>query len=100
VLIEDGKIRLARMKKELITLSELEAAAHRQGFASLEDVESAVLEPGGTLAFIGKKPAPEESRHKELFCHGSTGLRVSLPRFGRTGPRPKPEASQIPSSAR
>jgi uncharacterized membrane protein YcaP (DUF421 family) len=68
VLIEDGKIRLARMKEELITLSELEAAAHRQGFASLEDVESAVLEPGGTLAFMRKKPAPEESRHKELLA--------------------------------
>jgi uncharacterized membrane protein YcaP (DUF421 family) len=68
VLVEDGKIKPARLKEELITLSELEAAAHRQGFASLADVERAVLEPGGTLAFVGKKPAPEEGRHKELLA--------------------------------
>jgi uncharacterized membrane protein YcaP (DUF421 family) len=68
VLIEGGKIKPARLREELITLSELEAAAHRQGFASLADVERAVLEPGGTLAFVGKKPAPEEARHKELLA--------------------------------
>ena len=69
VLIESGKIRLVRLKKELITLAELEAAAHRQGFASLEEIERAVLEPGGTISFFGKKPAPEESRHRELVNH-------------------------------
>ena len=68
VLVEDGKIKPARLKEELITISELEAAAHRQGFASMADVERAVLEPGGTLAFVGKKPAPEETRHKELLA--------------------------------
>lgn len=68
VLIADGKIKPARLKEELITVSELEAAAHRQGFASLADVERGVLEPGGTLAFVGKKPAPEEVRHKELLA--------------------------------
>jgi len=68
VLVADGKIKPARLKEELITISELEAAAHRQGFASLADVERAVLEPGGTLAFVGKQPAPEEVRHKELLA--------------------------------
>ena len=68
VLVEDGKIKPARLKEELITVSELDAAARRQGFASLTDVERAVLEPGGTLAFVGKKPAPEETRHKELLA--------------------------------
>ncbi|MFB3922390.1 MAG: DUF421 domain-containing protein [Terriglobia bacterium] len=67
VLIEGGKLRKKRLKDELITLPELEAAAHRQGFASLEEVDRAVLEPGGTLSFIGKKPAPDETRHRELL---------------------------------
>ena len=67
VLIENGKIRTDRLKDELITLTELEVAAHKQGFGSLNDVERAVLEPGGTLSFVGKKPAPEESRHRELL---------------------------------
>ena len=46
----------------------LEEAAHKQGFASLDDVERAILEAGGALAFIGKKPAPDEARHRELLA--------------------------------
>ena len=68
VLIENGTLRMAQLGKDLITLAELEAAAHRQGFASLEEVERAVLEPGGTLSFIGKKPTAEETRHREVLA--------------------------------
>ncbi len=67
VLIENGKLRTDQLGKELITLAELEAAAHRQGFATLDEVERAAIEPGGTLSFLGKKPAPEETRHQELL---------------------------------
>jgi uncharacterized membrane protein YcaP (DUF421 family) len=66
VLIENGKIKQERLSKEFITLEELEAAAHRQGFASLHEIDRAVLEPGGILTCVGKKPAPEEQRHVEL----------------------------------
>src|SRR5215472_10765580 len=41
VLIDNGKIQTGRLGEELITLPELEAAARRQGFASLEEVERA-----------------------------------------------------------
>jgi uncharacterized membrane protein YcaP (DUF421 family) len=67
VLIEGGKIQLDRLQKELITLPELQAAAHKQGFADLADVERAVLEPGGAISFIARKPAPDEMRHLELM---------------------------------
>jgi uncharacterized membrane protein YcaP (DUF421 family) len=66
VLFEDGKIKRNRLKKELITAEELTSAAHRQGFASLHQVEKVVLETGGTLTFIGKEPAPDDLRHREL----------------------------------
>ena len=66
VLIENGKVRPQHLKKELITMSQLEAAARKQGFASLHEVEQCILEPGGTLTFLGKKPATEEVRHQEL----------------------------------
>jgi uncharacterized membrane protein YcaP (DUF421 family) len=66
VLIEKGRVLKGHLKKDLITLPELEAAAHRQGFASLADVERAVLEPGGTLSFIARQPPPEETRHREI----------------------------------
>lgn len=67
VLIESGKVRGGTLKDELITMTELEAAAHRQGFCSLDEVETATIEPGGTIAFIARKPAPDETRHKELL---------------------------------
>src|SRR5215470_16543897 len=68
ILIDNGEVKHDRLKKELVTMYELEAAAHKQGFASLEEVERAILEPGGTIAFIGKKPAPEAQRHEDLVA--------------------------------
>ena len=67
VLIENGKVREGRLKHEFITRSELEAAARRQGFNSLDDVDRATLEPGGTISFCGRKPLPDETRHGELL---------------------------------
>ncbi len=67
VLIENGKLRKHHLKDELITLPELEAAAHRQGFASLDEVQQCILEPGGTITFLAKKPMPEEARHVEVL---------------------------------
>jgi uncharacterized membrane protein YcaP (DUF421 family) len=69
VLIENGKIHTERLKKELITIEELSAAARKQGFDSLSEVQQCVLEPGGTLCFIGKKPGTEDVRHQELLKH-------------------------------
>lgn len=67
VLMQGGQLNMDRLRKEMITLPELEAAAHRQGFASLEDVDRIVLESGGTLSFIAKKPPPEETRQQDLL---------------------------------
>src|SRR6266704_945719 len=67
VLIEGGKVRTKHLKTELITMAQLEAAARKQGFGSISDVEQCVLEPGGTLTFIGKKPGSEDVRHQELI---------------------------------
>jgi uncharacterized membrane protein YcaP (DUF421 family) len=68
VLIEKGKIRAEALRKEVITTTELEIAAHKQGFGSLAEVERAVLEPGGSISFMGKKPEPVEERHQELLA--------------------------------
>jgi uncharacterized membrane protein YcaP (DUF421 family) len=66
-LIEGGRLLQDNLKRELITESELDAVAHKQGFRSLEDVESAILETGGSIAFIGKDPSPIEARYDELL---------------------------------
>jgi uncharacterized membrane protein YcaP (DUF421 family) len=67
VLIDNGQVKNDRLRKELITLPELESAAHKQGFASLEEIDRAIIEPGGTISFVGKRPAPELARHQELM---------------------------------
>ena len=66
-LIENGNIRMDRLERELITVAELETAAHKQGFDSLADIRRAVLEPGGSISFVGRVPAPEEARHHEVM---------------------------------
>src|SRR6516165_5313593 len=67
VLIEDGKVKTRHLRRELITMAQLEAAARKQGFDSLGEVQQCVLEPGGTISFIGRKPGIDEARHAELL---------------------------------
>jgi uncharacterized membrane protein YcaP (DUF421 family) len=68
VLIDGGKIQGRALKHELISMPQLEAAARKQGFDSLQEVQKCVLEPSGTLTFVGKKPDTEETRHRELLA--------------------------------
>jgi|SRR5689334_6723273 len=67
VLVDNGQLQEAGLRQELITLAELEAAAHRQGFGSLKDVERAVLEPTGVISFAAQKPSEEMLRHREVL---------------------------------
>jgi uncharacterized membrane protein YcaP (DUF421 family) len=66
-LIDNGKIMYANLKKETITVAELELAARKQGFGSLDEINKARLEVGGALTFIAKRPTDEEMRHRELL---------------------------------
>jgi uncharacterized membrane protein YcaP (DUF421 family) len=68
VLIEAGKIKMDTLKEELLTVSELEVAAHKQGFGSLDEIDRAVLDPEGNIAFFGKLPTPDTSRHEEILA--------------------------------
>jgi uncharacterized membrane protein YcaP (DUF421 family) len=68
VLIENGRILDEQLKKEVLTLPELETAAHKQGFGDLTEVDSATLDPSGMICFTAKKPAPDEFRHRELLA--------------------------------
>ena len=68
VLIDNGVVLVARLKKELITLAELESAAHKEGFASLDEIQRATLEPSGSICFFAKTPTPEIARHEELLA--------------------------------
>ena len=67
VLIQNGVVQEARLKKELITPAELLSAAHKQGFSSLEEIDQAILEPGGIIAFFAHKPTPDSQRHMQVM---------------------------------
>src|SRR6267142_3304538 len=64
VLIDRGVLQKDALEKELITRAELEEAAHKQGFASLDVIDRAILEPGGAICFLAKTPLPEEARYQ------------------------------------
>ena len=67
-LISDGKLIEANLRKETITREELELAARKQGFDSLDEVKTARLEVGGALTFVRKHPTEDEDRHRELLA--------------------------------
>lgn len=65
-LVRNGRLLRHHLERELITVSELESAARRQGISSLAHVSECRLETGGALTFIEKKPTAEDLRHHEL----------------------------------
>lgn len=68
VLISDSKVSEERLTSEKITREELEAAARKQGFPSLKEVDQAILYPGGTFCFIGKVPSADAIHHHQLMA--------------------------------
>ena len=68
MLMENGTVNIDRLKRELITKVEFEAAAHKQGFASLDEVDRAVLDTSGVISFFAKTPTPDTKRHEELVA--------------------------------
>jgi uncharacterized membrane protein YcaP (DUF421 family) len=67
VLVDKGKVQHKALAKELLTESELVTVCHRQGFANVHEVESCVLEPGGTFFMKGKTPSADETFRKEVL---------------------------------
>ncbi len=67
VLISNGMINQKALERETISLTELEIAAHKQGFTSLADIDRAILEPGGGFSFSAREPSPDTTRHNELL---------------------------------
>ncbi len=67
VLIHAGTINEPRLRDEKITVEELEAAARKQGFPSLKEVDQAILYPGGTFCFIGRVPSSDAIHHHQIM---------------------------------
>ena len=54
------------LDEECISLIDLAAAGHKQGFESLDQVERCVLEPSGGMSFFGRKPSSDDLRQDAL----------------------------------
>jgi len=67
-LVKGGEVDRGALAKELLTESELKTMAHRQGFADIGEIDSCVLEPGGTVFIQGKKPGTDEIQHNEVMA--------------------------------
>src|SRR5919202_4263831 len=68
VLVEGGELKRDALARELLTESELLTVAHRQGFDSLEEIETCVIEPGGVFFIKGKTPSEDTRQHQELIA--------------------------------
>ena len=55
VLVEDGKIIEANLKRQRLTQEEIGAEARLEGIASIEDVRWAILETNGRISFVTRE---------------------------------------------
>ena len=62
VLIKDGKYDEHALRHEGLRRADVEVAIRRQGAHSVEEVESAVLEPGGSVVVTMKRDAEPATR--------------------------------------
>lgn len=68
VLIRNGEVDRKALAKELLSESELLTVAHRQGFETIDEVDTCVLEPGGVFFMKGRVPSPESQRFDMLMA--------------------------------
>jgi uncharacterized membrane protein YcaP (DUF421 family) len=61
VLIRNGKVDKAALKKETLSELELLSVIHKQGLDDFSEVDKCVLEPNGTFYVEARKPSTEEA---------------------------------------
>jgi len=66
-IIDGGHLVEAELRRLHINAGELVAKAHERGFDTLNQVESAILYPNGTIYFRGRHPDESEQRHRMLM---------------------------------
>ncbi len=68
LLIEHGKLREDILKRDGVSKHEVVTAAHKQGFDSLNDIEKAVLTPGGRPLVL-----PPHADDRRVTADGAAG---------------------------
>jgi uncharacterized membrane protein YcaP (DUF421 family) len=67
-LIAGGVIQHAVLHRDGITEAELRVAAHKQGFESLAEIESAELDPVGIVCFERRYATDDHAQHQALLA--------------------------------
>ncbi|HEY5331624.1 MAG TPA: YetF domain-containing protein [Acidobacteriaceae bacterium] len=67
ILVSNGTVDEAAMKKETLTHDDLISVLNKNGFNRAEDVKLCVLEPNGTFYVEGITPTPEAVHSSELM---------------------------------
>jgi len=68
VLVRDGRLCKKELAKQLITVSELQSVARRQGFEGIHEVQDCELQPGGVFLMKRKCPSNDEMKHSDLLA--------------------------------
>ncbi len=66
MLIRNGRVIQGNLAREAITEEELMEAVRKQGLSSATEVAEAVLETGGVISVVPRKPTPTEERIHRL----------------------------------
>src|SRR5438128_3996620 len=80
VLVKEGRVCKDQLAKELITVPELQTVIRRQGLEGLHEVETCILEPGGSFVIKRKCPSDQDVKHAEVVS-GIEALRSQLQRL-------------------
>jgi uncharacterized membrane protein YcaP (DUF421 family) len=67
-LILDGMVDHEALKKEILSIEELMAVVHRQGFDDFDQVQECTLGPNGTFYVRGRQPSEDDNRHSALIA--------------------------------
>ncbi len=67
ILVLEGQVDHAALKRESLTREELLQVIHRQGFEDFDQVRLCQLEPNGTFTVEAFDPSTDDKRHAELL---------------------------------
>lgn len=65
VIVREGEILRANMRRERMTVMELESEMRLAGIGSMTDVAWAILEPNGKISFISRDNGRSEQQDKQ-----------------------------------
>jgi uncharacterized membrane protein YcaP (DUF421 family) len=67
MLILNGMVDHAAMRREMLSQEELLAVIHRQGFDDFDEVAECSIGPNGQFYVRGRQPSQEDERHDALI---------------------------------